>query len=216
MKCIIISGLLYKLSDNIIPFLDKETDVYVHTWDMQENSRWVVKLNRYKKYCNQIKVIVEKPFFDKKLFSYFYSTWKVVNMVQDIDKYTRIVKFKPNVEGEIQYKGDIEYYFLKGKLQSRPLLKDVTLEECVFGTIHYKTLDERIFTGLPLGFKKAFIISEEHLIAQMKELDAYLISKFGIDNYEGSIFWTKWFENRKVHPILDIDLKTPNSIAWQQ
>ena len=64
MKCIIISGLLHKLSDNIIPFLDKETDVYVHTWDMEKNSRWLVKLNRYKKYCNQIKVIFDKPFLD--------------------------------------------------------------------------------------------------------------------------------------------------------
>lgn len=216
MKCIIISGLLHKLSDNIIPFLDKETDVYVHTWDMEKNSRWLVKLNRYKKYCNQIKVIFDKPFLDKKLYSYFYSTWKAVNMVQDIDKYTKIVKFKPNVEGEIEYKGNIDYYFLKGKLQSRPLLKNTSIEECIFGTIHYKTLDERIFTGLPLGFKKAFIIPEERFLAQMKDLDTYLISKFKMEDYEGSIFWTEWFEKTKVFPILDIDLKIPNSIAWQQ
>lgn len=216
MKCIIISGLLHKLSDNIIPFLDKETDVYVHTWDMEKNSRWLVKLNRYKKYCNQIKVIFDKPFLDKKLYSYFYSTWKAVNMVQDIDKYTKIVKFKPNVEGEIEYKGNIDYYFLKGKLQSRPLLKNTSIEECIFGTIHYKTLDERIFTGLPLGFKKAFIIPEERFLTQMKDLDTYLISKFKMEDYEGSIFWTEWFEKTKVFPILDIDLKIPNSLAWQQ
>lgn len=216
MKCIIISGLLNKLSDNIIPFLDKETDVYVHTWDMHDNSRWCVKLNRYKKYCNQIKVVFEKPLFDKKLYSYFYSTWKAVNMVQDIDKYSRILKFKPNVEGEIKYSGDTDYYFLKGKLQSSPLLKNINIEECVFGTIHYRTLDERIFTGFPLGFKRAFLIPEDLFITQMKELDAYFISKFGIENYEGSIFWTEWLEKRKVFPILDIDLKIPNSIAWQQ
>lgn len=216
MKCVIISGLIDKLSDNIIPFLDKETDVYVHTWDMQQNSRWVIKLNRYKKHCNEIKIIVEKPFLEKKLYSYFYSTWKVVNMIQNIDKYTKIIKFKPNVEGEVEYKGDIFYYFLKGKLQSRPLLENVNIEECIFGTIHYKTLDERMFTGLPLAFKKAFLIPEEQLLSQMKELDSYLISKFGIEYYEGSIFWTEWLERKKVFTILDIDLKIPNSIPWQQ
>lgn len=213
MKALIISGLLYKLSDNILPFLDKDTDVYVHTWDMQWNGRWVIKLNRYKKYCNDIKVVFEKPFLDKKLHSYFYSTWKAVNLIQDIHKYSQILKFKPNVDGDISYVGDLDYYFLKGKLQSRPLLEDVTIDECIFGTIHYKTLDERMFTARPLAFERAFKIPEEAFIQQMYELDNKLIERFGIENYEGSIFWTQWFENRNVYPILDIDIKIPNCIA---
>lgn len=213
MKALIISGLLYKLSDNILPFLDKDTDVYVHTWDMQWNGKWVIKLNRYKKYCNNIRIVFEKPFLDKKLHSYFYSTWKAVNMIEDIDRYSSIVKFKPNVDGDIQYVGDTEYYFLKGRLQSRPLLDGVTKEDCIFGTIHYKTLDERMFTTYPTALKKAFKIPEDEFIEQMTYLDKELISRFGIENYEGSIFWTEWFENRKVYPILDIDIKIPNCIT---
>jgi len=40
-KAVIISGFLDGLSDNIIPFLDMDTDVCVHTWDTYENRRWV-------------------------------------------------------------------------------------------------------------------------------------------------------------------------------
>ena len=36
--------------DNIIPFLDKQTDVYIHTWDTDSNQRWINKANRYKNY----------------------------------------------------------------------------------------------------------------------------------------------------------------------
>ena len=66
MKAVIISGFLDNISDNIIPFLDKETDVYVHTWKKpnSKHSRWVVKLNRYKKFCNRLKINIE----DKSLY----------------------------------------------------------------------------------------------------------------------------------------------------
>lgn len=214
MKALIISGLLYKLSDNIIPFLDKDTDVFVHTWDMNWNGRWLVKLNRYKKYCNDIRVVSEKPFLDKKLYSYFYSTWKVVNLIKDIDKYSKIIKFKPNVEGDINFVGDIEYYYTKAKIQSRPLLDNITIENSIFGTIHYVTLDERMFTAKPPALKKAFKIPEEEFLDKVYQLDTELTSRFGTENYEGSIFWTKWFESRGLYPILDIDLKIPNCIPY--
>jgi len=48
-----------------IVFLDKNTDVYCHTWNIDWNGRWMIKLNRYKKYCNSLKVVMEKPKFEK-------------------------------------------------------------------------------------------------------------------------------------------------------
>lgn len=211
MKAIIISGLLYKLGDNILPFLDKETDVFVHTWDMEWNGRWVVKLNRYKKYCNDIKVIFEKPKFEKKLYSYFYSTWKAVNMIEDIDKYGKIIKFKPNLDSDnIKYVGDLQYYYHKAYIQSRPLLKEIKKEDCIYGPIYYKTMDERLFSGYPLAFKKAFHILEEDLYVKMTNLDESLSKKYGED-YEGSLFWKKWFNTQGVTLIHDIDLVLPNN-----
>ena len=67
MKAVIISGLLIHLSDNILPFLNKETDLYVHTYNLPENKKWVTKLNRYKKYVNSLYVVEEDIKFEKKL-----------------------------------------------------------------------------------------------------------------------------------------------------
>lgn len=212
MKALIIPGLLFNLSDNILGFLDKQTDVYVHTWDIEDNSRWIHKLNRYKKFCNNLKVVLDTPVYSKKLHSYFYSTWKVVNMIEDIDSYSQIIKFKPNLDkDDIIYVGDLEYYFHKAYIQSKPLLKDTVKEECLYGPIYYKTMDERMFSGFPLAFKKAFHILEKDLHLTMIQLDNSLIQKYGED-YEGSIFWKEWFERAGVKLILDLDLRLPNNI----
>jgi hypothetical protein len=203
VKALIISGLLYNLSDNILGFLDKQTDVFVHTWDLGDNKRWLYKLNRYKKFCNNLRVVIEEPKYEKKLHSYFYSTWRAVNIIEDIDKYSKIIKFKPNLNrDDIGYVGDLDYYFHKAFIQSRPLLKGVTKEECLYGPVYYKTMDERMFSGFPLAFKKSFHILEKDLHKSMVQLD----------NYEGSIFWKVWFERAGIKLILDLDLRLPNNI----
>lgn len=214
-KAVIISGMLTHLSDNILPFLDKNTDVYCHTWNKDWNGRWLIKLNRYKKYCRNLYTVMDKPKFDEKRLSYFYSTYRAVNMVEDIDKYNKIIKFKPNVEGDISYVGDLEYYFLKAYLQSRPLLNGKLKEDCIYGTVHYRTLDERIFSGFPLAFKKMFHILEEEFITQMLDVNNFIKTKYGT-NCEGSLFWEEWCTRKEVPLIQDLDLRIPNSKQWQQ
>lgn len=212
MKAVVISGFLYNLSDNIIPFLDKNTDVYIHTWDTEENKRWIEKINRYKKFCNKLVTITEKPIYESKLYSYFYSTWKCINLIENIDNFKTIIKFKPNLDSsKIPYIGDIDRYFQKAFIQGRPLLDKVTKEECIFGSIYYKTLDERLFTGYSQAFKKAFKIKEDIFKKEMLLLNKKLQLQYG-DNYEGSIFWKEWFENKGLFLILDTDLSIPNNI----
>ena len=205
--------MLVHLSDNIIPFLNKYTDVYCHTWNVDWNSRWVVKLNRYKKYCRSITIVVEEPMFNEKRLSYFFSTYRAVNMIKDLDKYTTILKFKPNVNGKISYVGDLEYYYHKAYIQSRPLLKNTTKEDCIYGSIYYQTLDERMFTGYPLAFKKMFHILEEEFIQKMHIANHTVKLQYG-ENCEGSLFWLQWANQRKVKLIQDIDLKIPNSKSY--
>ncbi len=213
MKLVVLSGYLHNLSDNIIPFLNSETDVYVHTWNGNGNERWIEKFNRYKKHCNSIVIETEDLKFEKKLYSYFYSTWKAVNLVKDIEQYTSIIKFKPNTDSEtIQYKGKLEEYFYKAYIQSRPLLNNVSKEECIYGSIYYKTIDERMFSGYAPTFKKAFHIPYRDLLQQMIILDGKLTKQYG-ESYEGSIFWKEWFESRGIKLIQDLDLKIPNNIS---
>lgn len=157
---------------------------------------------------------MDKPKFEEKRLSYFYSTYRAVNMIKDIDSYSKIIKFKPNVDGDISYVGDIEYYFLKAFLQSRPLLKEYTKDDCLYGTIPYRTLDERIFSGNPLAFKKMFHILEEEFINQMITVNSFVKDKYGED-CEGSLFWAEWASRKKVPLIQDLDLRIPNSKQWQ-
>ena len=207
-----ISGYLVNLSDNIIPFLNKDVDIYVHTWFEPNNERWILKLNRYKKYCNKLVLEIEKPKYSKKLHSYFYSTWKAVNLIKDIDQYSSIIKFKPNLDSTtIQYEGNLEEYFHKAYIQSKPLLKGTAKEECLYGSIYYQTMDERMFSGYPLAFKKAFHILYKDLYKEVVFLDNKLIKQYGKD-YEGSIFWMEWFNSKEVKLIQDLNLKLPNNI----
>ena len=158
---------------------------------------------------------MDPPKFKEKRLSYFYSTYKVVNMIEDIDRYDKIIKFKPNVDGDVSYVGDLKYYFLKAYLQSRPLLNGKSKEDCIYGTVHYKTLDERIFSGYPLAFKKMFHILEEEFIAEMNEVNKFIKDKYG-ENCEGSLFWEEWAYRKQVPLVQDLDLRTPDSKQWQQ
>lgn len=154
---------------------------------------------------------IEKPKYERKLHSYFYSTWKCINNISDLDKYETILKFKPNIDSHLTYKGDLKYYFTKGYLQSYPLLKGFSKEDCIYGSIYYQTLDERVFTGYPKSIRKVFNSKFGEFHKQMIDLDEKLIKKYGPD-YEGSIFWKNWIENKGVKIIQDLDLKIPNNV----
>lgn len=209
-KALVISGMLLHLSDNILPFLDKNTDIYCHTWDMDWNGKWLIKLNRYKRYCRNIYTVFDKPKFTEKRLSYFYSTYRAVNMIIDIDRYDKIIKFKPNVDGDISYVGDLDYYYLKAYLQSRPLLNGMTKEQCLYGAVYYRTMDERIFSGRPLAFKQMFHILEEDFIKEMKNINTSVKEKYG-ENAEGSLFWKEWADIHNTPLIQDLDLRIPNN-----
>jgi len=209
-RSIVISGYLYDISDNIIPFIEN-SDVYVHTWASKENDRWIKKLNRYKKYCNELYVTVDENLIDEKIYSYFYSTWKAFNSIKHIDKYDLIIKLKPNLDTQtIKYKGRVQDYFHKAQISNRPLLDDYTYRDCLYGSIYYKTLDERLFSGHPLAFRKIFNILEEDLKVDMFRIHTKLKAKYG-DDYEGSLFWKEWFDYFEVPIIQDTDLILPNN-----
>ena len=72
-------------------------------------------------------------------------------------------------------------------------------------------MDERMFSGYPLAFKKTFHILYKDLYREMVLLDSRLIKQYGED-YEGSIFWMEWFNNKGVKLIQDLNLKLPNNI----
>lgn len=208
MDCIIISGYLTDLSDNIIPFIENN-DVFVHTWSDRDNKRWINKLNRYRNYTNNLTINVEEPKYRTKLYSYFYSTYRVVNLIPNIDKYDKVIKFKPNLIGDrIKYKGDLSRYFHKANIATRPLLINYSPEDCIYGTVYYKNIDERLFSGYPLVYKKLFHILDYEV--KMKNLHQELILKYG-KQYEGSIFWTEWCNLNNVPIIVDTDLKITNN-----
>jgi hypothetical protein len=209
---IVISGYLVELSDNIIPFLNKDTDVYVHTWDTNENRKWVTKLNRYKKHCREIYVTVDRPIEGySKLFSYFTSTYRAVHLIDRDKTYSKVVKFKPNIDGEITYRGNISKYYKKAYDHSRPMLKGTSIDDCIFGCSYYQTLDERIFTATPSALYKMFNYQPDVFEKRMISLADGIRIEYG-ENPEGSIFWKKWIDEHNLHLIQDIDLKLNNNI----
>jgi len=209
MEGVVISGYLKDISDNIIPFISGN-DVFVHTWTDNDNLRWIIKLQRYEKYTNSLNIILEDPKYDKKLYSYFYSTYTAIRSIPDIDIYDKIVKFKPNLLGDtINYKGNLTDYFYKANIATRPLLSKYKKEDCLYGSVYYKNIDERLFSGYPLAFRKNFLILND-MEAAMYKLDQSLVEKYGHD-YEGSIFWTEWFNSTETPVILDLDLNIPNN-----
>lgn len=208
-RAVIISGFLTNLSDNIIPFLNKETDLYVHTWDTYENRRWIKKLERYKHHCNYFESIIEQPSSYEKLLSYFYSTYKAYSLVSDDCK--EVIKFKPNIDTDyIPYIGNIDRYFHKAKIQCRPLLDTTSITDCVFGKVYYKTIDERIFSGTKLAFDKIFPILDSNIMTEAEKLNAALKQKY-VEDYEGSIFWTEWLNRKGIKIIEDTDLIITNN-----
>ena len=209
---IIISGYLVELSDNIIPFLNKDTDVYIHTWDTKDNRKWITKLNRYKKYCREMYVTVDTPIEGySKLFSYFTSTYRAVQLIDRNKNYSKIVKIKPNIEGAIVYKGNIPEYYKKAYDHSRPMLEGTTIDDCIFGCSYYQTLDERMFTATPSAMRKMFNYTTLAFEEKMLKLADLLKTEYG-DSLEGSIFWKRWIDTHSLHLIQDVDLKLNNNI----
>lgn len=205
-KAVIISGFLYNLSDNIIPFLDKDTTLCVHTWNTQDNARWINKLNRYKKYCKELSFVSEDLTDREKLMSYFYSTLQAFNLVKD--NCDVVIKFKPNIDTEvIPYAGNLNKYYTKAKLQCRPILDSTDINSCIFGKTYYRTLDERIFSGTKLAFNKIFTTFN---YKDALDLNRELKNEYG-EGYEGSIFWTKFIESTGIKIIEDTDLIIANN-----
>lgn len=214
-KAIFISGHLNGLSNNIIPLLDSNTDIFVHTWEEQGHNRWITKLNRYSKACNSINIVTEKPKIDRKRISYLYSTYSSFSLCKQLNTYDICIKFKPNLDTDnIKYITNTQTSFSKAKLQSRPLLEGFTKEDCVYGTVHYKSIDERFFTIYPKGINKVFNKDKKTFYEEITKTDELLSSLLGTD-YEGSLLWTKLFEQNQVPIIQDINLTLPNNKQWQ-
>lgn len=214
VKAVIVSGFLFDLQSNIKSVLDKDTDLFVHTWDTPENQRWIKKLERYKKYCRNFEIKIEEPQYETKLYSYFYSTYRAFHMMWDFWKhYDLVIKWKPNLDClALRYPANIRKYYMKARIQSRPLLSNYSIEDCIFGVSYYRTLDERVFCGKPQAFANAFDIKFKKFEEQMKRLNTFLIDVHGHD-YEGSIFWTNWFEEKEIAIIQDLDLRIPDKIC---
>ena len=111
---------------------------------------------------------------------------------------------------------NLKEYYNQAYLQSYPLLKNISPSECFYGSIYHETMDERLFFGYPLAFKKLFrILKEEEFITEMKSLHKELLDRYESD-YEGSIFWTNWIENKNIKIIQDTDLKLPNNLVYYE
>lgn len=207
---IVVSGYLHGLSDNIVPFLDKDTDVFVHTWNDRDNGRWITKFNRYKGKVRNLIVKVENPVSNKALDSLLYSTYQAFNLIENPEQYETILKFKPDLDTDIiPYSRRVSKYYNEAKIQSRPLLNDVKYKECVFGRILYKTLDERMFTASPYAWRMMFDKEYGTFTRDCNGVKQVLQDKHGID-YEGSVFWYKYMKECGLTVIQDLTLKLTN------
>jgi len=211
MIAVIVSGKLKGLSDNFPRFLDslkEPVHCFVHTWDTVENNRWVTKLNRYSDLVN-IEYLTESPIEDRK-FAILYSTYQAVSLIPDLNKYSTIIKFKPDLDTDnIIYDKNITRYYQEAVLHTYPLLKGKKKEDFIYGRILYKTLDERMFTAFPKAIETLFKRPYEEYITDLYGIDAFLIKKYGM-YYEGSILWTNYIKERGLDLIQDLTLQLPN------
>jgi hypothetical protein len=211
-KAVIISGLLTNFSDNFIKFiedLDEEVHTYVSTWNTSENLRWVNKLMRHQ-YKTRITINMEVPMYEEKKYLLLHSTYQAANLIYDLNDYSTIIKFKPDLETDrIKYDKNVEQYFTEAAVHAYPLLNGRKKEEFVYGRYLYKTLDERMFTAYPEGIEKLFKRSYTDFFDDIYALDSYLKKKY-TENYEGSILWTNYIKERKLGIIQDLTLKLPN------
>jgi hypothetical protein len=109
--------------------------------------------------------------------------------------------------------------FRKAYLQNQPLLNEITKEECVYGYMHYKAIDERVFTCHPYVIDKMFQDDgtnsyQEGFMKEAIKLDKKL-QWWVAKEYEGSLLWTELFDYYNIKLIQDINLKLPNNIKWE-
>lgn len=211
MIAVVISGKLKGLSDNFPKFVEslkEPVDCFVHTWDTDENRRWLTKLNRYSDILN-IEFLTEPLMHDKK-FAILHSTYQAISLIPDLYKYKTIVKFKPDLDTDnIIYDKDVAKYFQEATLHTYPLLKGKEKEDFIYGRVLYKTLDERMFTAFPKAIDNLFNRPYTDYITDLHLLDSFLTKKHGL-YYEGSILWTNYIKERGLGLIQDLTLKLPN------
>lgn len=211
-KAIIISGLLTNFSDNFIKFvedIDEEVHTYVHSWNTEENLRWVHKLMRHQ-FETKIVINLEVPMYEEKKYLILHSTYQAANLIHTPSDYSTIIKFKPDLETDrIEYNKNIEQYFYEAAIHAHPLLNGRKKEDFIYGRYLYKTLDERMFTIYPEGIEKLFKRSYIDYFDDIYAIDSYLEKKYSKD-YEGSILWTNYIKERGLGIIQDLTLKLPN------
>lgn len=205
---LILPGHIEKLQDNIVEFIhNNDCDVYIHTWNTEENKRWLGKLRGVDTNI-EVQDLSELP----KKFSILHSTYRAVNLIKDLEEYDLIIKGKPDLDiDSIAFDSNVKQYYKEAYKHSYPLLKGVKYSDCIFGRILHETIDERFFSAHPLVFKKLFRILYNKYIDNIYSLDKVLIKKYG-DQYEGSILWTELIKQQEIKLIQDLTLKIPNCI----
>jgi len=179
MIAVIVSGKLKGLSDNFPKFIEslhEPVQCFVHTWDTEENSRWLNKLNRYGDIVD-LEYVTEPP-IDNKKFAILHSTYQAVSLIPDLNKYSTIIKFKPDLDTDtIIYDKNITKYFQEATLHTYPLLKGKTKEDFIYGRVLYKTLDERMFSTFPKAIETLFKRSYGDYITDLQMIDNFFNKK---------------------------------------